>query len=101
MTFRSIKLLLSLPQISSFQSASAAKQGWLLEKRGDTGSGICVTELQAAPGSCCCPEQDRTQLSSALDAPTQEQPGPDAPAGHNLGTVRRQRIGEDIRSFVC
>lgn len=75
MTFRSIKLLLSLPQISSLQSASAAKQGWLLEERGGTGSRINITELQAAPGwpgtsgSGCCPEQDRAQLSAGNSHP--------------------------------
>lgn len=31
----------------------------------------------------------------------QEQPGPGSPAGHDLGTILRQRIGEDFQSFIC
>lgn len=45
--------------------------------------------------------QSRTELSSVLDAPTLEQPHPEAPGGHNLATVLRQRIGEDSRALFA
>lgn len=94
MTFRSIKLLLSLPQISSFQSVlQPSKDGFW--KRGEalgvgSMSPSCRQPLAALGHQEVAAAQSRTELSSALDAPMQEQPGPDAAAGHSLGTVWAQ-----------